>query len=473
MGTERSSGEVAAEYGVLDYGQAPTVAELREQIMAEGRARYGPFLGPLMGMLNSLSQTDDKLDAQAQDLRQGTVTRTAPGAPGVHYQGIPHQQLYDAVHNGIDPDAVGSVGESWIKVGNKLAGIGDLVTKAIGSSATTWTGVAAEGARQALAGLANKSGQAGRASQLAGTVYTQQAQALATAKNTVPPPPNPPYDPRAAALRLQTITDPVAYAQQAQLDQQQAAAQQAAHRQAAQAVQTYDQTLTATASAAPAFAPPPRAAKPDDGRDAVGTDWRGGAPGDRTDTPTGGHGGSDVPPGGPGAPGDGSGPAGGHGGAGSTEPAGQTSGSGATPVTSVTGGVGIGPGGQPVAGARPESLPIGPGGVGSGTGDTGRGGLGGGLPGRSTGGGPGSSGPPGSGGRAGASPLGGASAGESAAGRGTGRPGTSGVGAGMGAGGRGSRAEDTEHQRPDYLVEADPDGLFGTDEITAPPVIGL
>ena len=29
-----------------------------------------------------------------------------------------------------------------------------------------------------------------------------------------------------------------------------------------------------------------------------------------------------------------------------------------------------------------------------------------------------------------------------------------------------------EHQRPSYLVEADPDSLFGTDEMTAPPVIG-
>jgi hypothetical protein len=43
----------------------------------------------------------------------------------------------------------------------------------------------------------------------------------------------------------------------------------------------------------------------------------------------------------------------------------------------------------------------------------------------------------------------------------------------MGAGCRGSGDDDIEHQSPDYLVEADPEGLFGTDEITAPPVIGL
>ncbi|MFI5606784.1 WXG100 family type VII secretion target [Amycolatopsis sp. NPDC051903] len=42
-----------------------------------------------------------------------------------------------------------------------------------------------------------------------------------------------------------------------------------------------------------------------------------------------------------------------------------------------------------------------------------------------------------------------------------------------GAGGRrGEEEEDAEHRRPDYLVEADPDALFGTDQRTIPPVIG-
>ncbi|PWW50854.1 hypothetical protein [Actinokineospora spheciospongiae] len=56
---------------------------------------------------------------------------------------------------------------------------------------------------------------------------------------------------------------------------------------------------------------------------------------------------------------------------------------------------------------------------------------------------------------------------------GAGRGGAAGGLGGMGAGGaRGQGGEDDEHQRPSYLVEADPDEVFGTDEITAPPVIG-
>lgn len=43
----------------------------------------------------------------------------------------------------------------------------------------------------------------------------------------------------------------------------------------------------------------------------------------------------------------------------------------------------------------------------------------------------------------------------------------------MGAGGRrGEGEEDDEHQRPDFLIEADPDAIFGTDQRTSPPVIG-
>ncbi len=49
-------------------------------------------------------------------------------------------------------------------------------------------------------------------------------------------------------------------------------------------------------------------------------------------------------------------------------------------------------------------------------------------------------------------------------------PGEEGGMGGMGAGGR--REEDKEHKAAQYLQEADPDALFGTDEMTAPPVIG-
>ncbi|MCR6482145.1 hypothetical protein M8542_04930 [Amycolatopsis sp. OK19-0408] len=77
----------------------------------------------------------------------------------------------------------------------------------------------------------------------------------------------------------------------------------------------------------------------------------------------------------------------------------------------------------------------------------------------------------GSGGRSGMGGLGNAAAAEAAAARSaSGRSGQMGP---MGAGGRrGEGEDDDEHQRPDYLIEADPDAIFGTDQRTSPPVIG-
>jgi hypothetical protein len=132
------------------------------------------------------------------------------------------------------------------------------------------------------------------------------------------------------------------------------------------------------------------------------------------------------------------------------------------------------PGYQPPGAGNPPG-----GGFGSGFGPGGSGSSGGFGPGFGPGGGfgPGSSsgtsargfGPgsgstlPGEGGRPGA-----------AGGGAAGKPGSQGMGGmGAGKGGKGGK-EDEEHQRASYLVEADPESVFGgSDERTVPPVIGL
>ncbi|NKQ54143.1 hypothetical protein HFP15_14740 [Amycolatopsis sp. K13G38] len=70
----------------------------------------------------------------------------------------------------------------------------------------------------------------------------------------------------------------------------------------------------------------------------------------------------------------------------------------------------------------------------------------------------------------GAGNLGGAAAEEAAARRSAAR-GASGTPMGA-AGQRGKGEDDDEHKRPDYLIEADPDSVFGTDVRATPPVIG-
>ncbi|MPZ84082.1 MAG: hypothetical protein GEV28_28280 [Actinophytocola sp.] len=59
-----------------------------------------------------------------------------------------------------------------------------------------------------------------------------------------------------------------------------------------------------------------------------------------------------------------------------------------------------------------------------------------------------------------------------AAATGPGRRGVGFGGAPVGAGGRGRGEEDTERKAPAYLEGGDPDDLFDTDQLTAPPAIG-
>jgi hypothetical protein len=205
-----------------------------------------------------------------------------------------------------------------------------------------------------------------------------------------------------------------------------------------------------------------------------------------TGTGPSGTGGSTTPPGGTRTP-----PGGGNqtspGGGTQTNPSNNRPPVRLPPRTPVPSGQNPGQGGNP---ALPGMLPPpgfgpggGPGGMrpGGGSGSFGPRGSGGFGPGGS--GGPGSTGGPGAGrgpGAGGFGPgAGGAAAAENAAARGGmgagagGRGGFGGMG-GMGGahGNKGQGENDAEHERPSFLVEPDPHETFGSDEVTAPPVIG-
>jgi hypothetical protein len=63
-------------------------------------------------------------------------------------------------------------------------------------------------------------------------------------------------------------------------------------------------------------------------------------------------------------------------------------------------------------------------------------------------------------------------AGSGRSGPATGPRGAGGTGGFGGAPLSGRKEEDEEHTRPDYLIEPDPDALFGSDERASSPVIG-
>ncbi|ROP40372.1 hypothetical protein [Saccharothrix texasensis] len=469
------------KYDVDHRAKVATGQEVRERVEREYE-RFGPFAGYLAHLLGR-GQVDDLLDAQAAQLKGQVTTRTAPPDPGADYLGISHRELHDGVHVGGDPGRVGEHGDLWTALGNELVEFNDAIVKAIADSEPDWTGEAGDRARHAMADLARKAGETAVAAQMAGTLFAQQSRALATARATVPPPPAEPFDVEAANRRLMTITDPVALATRAAADRAEFAKQQEEHRQAARAVEVYDRTVAQTAAAQPSFAPPPAAPPTPPRGEPSPARPPGQVPGDR----------AAVPP--PPRVGDDTGVASAEPGGGAGVPTGgttTTSGNGSVPVTpggrdGVPGGPagGSGPGG-PVAVGVP-GVPGGGSAAGRGGSGAGRAGAGGGSGAGRVGRGGGSAGSAGVGGRVpgGAAPGSGLPGGPGSAVRGAapggahGEVGTRRGGAGQGltggpvgapAAGRGE--EDVEHQSPSYLLEPDPEALFGGGGATAPPVIG-
>lgn len=491
----------------------------------------GTILDRLLDMFNHGDRVQDtynqEMNARAAELAAGLRTREGPIMMCANYMATPHPQLKTMVTEDVDPDSVGETGDLWISAGNAMTRFQSGVAAAINNSEADWQGSAGNAARTFMAQVGNWVGEAGQSAQLAGTQTNLQASALAEAKRSMPEPVD--FDVDAANADLQSETNPFELIRKLNDYQAQYDAQQAAHERAATVVGTYDSNLSG-ASTMPAFGPPPTLSASSIGESSVensrvgttntntpGTNNPSGTytppssndpngPGGTPDIPNtppdstgpngpGGPGGPGVVPGGPylpggpntpNLPGSPNGPGGGG-----TTPSGDLPGlpglpgPGQFPV-----GPGPGGGGNQI-GQNPYVPPLPVGGLPgpNGGGDYGRGGgpgsgRYGGGPGGNGFGGPGS-GAGGGQGAAGRGPgVGGLGAGAGAMGEGApvrggaaGAVGRGGVGGGMaggplGGGRRGDGEDDDEHKRPSFLVEGDPDAVFGTDQMTAPPVIG-
>lgn len=239
--------------------QALEQADRRVDDGTRGSWLLGPF-APVLRRLHEDAATvlyDHKLPGEVAGLKQGLEMRAAPGFESHDYEAFSHPQLHQMVTQGVDPGAVGEMGDTWLKIGNALTSFQDDIARTLARSETSWQGTSGDRARQAVASLGNRGAQAGQAAQLAGVVMHQQSAALATAKNSMPPPPSHPFDAHVAEQRLQTVTDPIAFASQAAADQQAFNQQKAAHQEAARVVKEYDTTVAQTSRNMPAFAPSP------------------------------------------------------------------------------------------------------------------------------------------------------------------------------------------------------------------------
>ncbi|MFI7676913.1 hypothetical protein [Actinophytocola sp. NPDC049390] len=498
--------------------------EQQAEAQVDREVDQGTFIDQLLDMFNhgeNVQETyTEEMNARAAELAAGLQTREGPAMMCSNYMATPHPRLKTMVTEDVDPDSVGETGDMWISAGNAMTRFQSGVAAAINNSESDWQGSAGNSARTFMAQVGNWVGEAGQSAQLAGTQTNLQAAALAEAKRSMPEPVD--FDVDAANADLQSETNPFELIRKLNTYQAQYDAQQAAHEDAATVVGTYDSNLSG-ASTMPAFGPPPTLASTSIGESSVENERVGTTnpntpntsnpndsytppsstdpndPGGRPNIPTVPPDSSDPSdPDGPGGPGEPVGPylPGGPNipslpgspdgpGGGGTTPSGDLPGLPGLPGPGQFPGPGPSGGGNQF-GQNPyvPPLPVGPLGP-NGGGDFGRGG-GPGQGGR-YGGGPGSGGfggPGGPGSGAGRGPgvggLGAGATGEGAPVRGGaagGVVGRGGVGGGMaggplGGGRRGEGEDDDEHKRPSFLVEGDPDAVFGTDQMTAPPVIG-
>jgi hypothetical protein len=414
--------------------------------------------------------TDRQATELAPEVRMGD-DRAIGDTP--NWQGFTSQQLYDFATTNNSPTTADTLGRGFTEGGNRLAEAANGLFEAVTALEGAWTGEAADSARAALAPLARAAGNTGQTAQMMGVQMSRQSVAASEVRK-LPPPEDFNQD---QALQAMVTGGPAAM--QADLKAQREAAD-AVKREQITYLNAYTQTMSSVDSQTPSFVPPPeRGINPGAGGDAritgspVGVPASGGkfSGGTSTGGPTGGYvgaaPGSSGPTPGFGPDGEGGGDTGDlmvPGSMPGTSTAGYTPGAtppSATGMTNFGGGPG---GGVPAAGAGGFGGAFGNfGGAAAGAAAGFGQGAGGAGAGAGTGQGANTAGPRGGMGPGGVTPT-----------AGVGGRGGAGAGAGgMGAGGRRANGEDDdEHDRPSYLIEGDPESAFGSDQMTAPTVIG-
>jgi hypothetical protein len=446
-------------------------------------------LGMLQNVINRLP---------SGSLKWGTMTgqgaRDVP-SQDVNHAAFDHAQLKQWTDDA-DTGTTQAFADEWARTGAVLAEAADALKRAALGSEAGWVGEAAEAMRARLGQIAGWSSETGSQIVAASQSITRESEAADTARRAMPDPVS--FQP-ADIIRDAPGNGLLALAALPGLMVQRYEQSRAAHEEAVRVVSERDGAMSSAAGEVAVFRAPPSLDGSADGAGESAGAGRSGGPGGHGGP--GGSGGVDGfgGPGGPGGPGGVGGPGGaggpgGVGGPGGSGGAGEPGGSGGAGFSGdgVVGVLGDEPAGVTAAEsfvaretvgppngagsvANPGSGPGGPSIGGSGIGGPGSGGgglLGGGalgngvLGGGALGGGAPGSGAPGGGGSAGGRglpPVIPAPADGRGAGRGV--P-IGGVPAGVG------RVEDVEHPRPEYLQEPDPDGLFESDVVTAPAVIG-
>ena len=171
----------------------------------------------------------------------------------VDWMAYSHQQLYDMVNNGVDLTGATDVAASWASLSETLTQMSSTLNTALAASTDGWQGKAADQARTGLTGLVNWTNNTGENAVVVSGCVSRQADALQTARASMPAPPPQiigtpaPVSPNKAFAEAPIATPGpiVAHREAAE-----------AHQQAARVMQQYQSSSADIARTIPQFAAP-------------------------------------------------------------------------------------------------------------------------------------------------------------------------------------------------------------------------
>jgi hypothetical protein len=137
--------------------------------------------GPLGTLASTLTNALDSVWAEFFS------SPTPPG--GTNWNAYSHEQLFDMLWQDADVGDVGTVAAEWGRHSSELNGYADALRREAAALRENWQGRAADLAADRLAELSDKIWNAGARAGTVQKAASDAGDALATARNTMPPPP--------------------------------------------------------------------------------------------------------------------------------------------------------------------------------------------------------------------------------------------------------------------------------------------
>lgn len=200
---------------------------------------------------------EEQIAKARQSLDQDIQLRNPGAPPTTMWDNATHEQMQQTITDNADSAAVAVTSEEWVSLGNELTEHQQNLADAINDSMSDWQGSGGDAAREHLASVGKWLGNTAQGSSLTGRQQEIHSQALNETQKQMAANPPVQFSAQDANARLQTITDPVQFAQQASQDMATLAQQQASRQQAARIMTQYDDTVGG-AIATPEFAAPPK-----------------------------------------------------------------------------------------------------------------------------------------------------------------------------------------------------------------------